>query len=81
MYYVYILKSKSNPDKYYVGYTNNIKRRILQHNEAPTSNHTSIYGPWELLRYIAFTESKKARKFEKYLKTPSGKAFLNKRLV
>ena len=81
MYYVYILKSKSHPDKYYVGYTNNIKKRIQQHNNSPTSNHTSKYGPWELTRYTAFTEKPKARNFEKYLKTPSGKAFLKKHLI
>lgn len=81
MYYVYILKSASYVNKHYVGYTANIKRRIQQHNTRPTSNHTSKYGPWEVINYIAFPENKNARRFEKYLKTPSGKAFLKKRLI
>jgi len=81
MDYVYILKSRTHSQKYYVGYTNNIKRRLEQHNTSPTSNHTSIYGPWEVIRYIAFDERKSARTFEKYLKTPSGKAFLKKHLI
>ena len=32
MYYVYMLKSKSFKPLTYVGYTNNIKKRLLKHN-------------------------------------------------
>jgi len=32
MYYIYILYSPSS-DKYYVGYTNDYNRRLLEHNE------------------------------------------------
>lgn len=81
MYYVYILKSKNFANKHYVGYTNNIKRRLQQHNNAPTCNQTSMYGPWKLIRYIAFDDSAQARDFERYLKTSSGKAFYKKRLL
>ncbi|MCH7974756.1 MAG: GIY-YIG nuclease family protein, partial [Bacteroidetes bacterium] len=32
-YYVYVLQSINNPDKFYVGYTINIKDRLTKHNE------------------------------------------------
>ena len=76
MYFVYILKSKSFDDKYYVGFTKDVNKRIEQHNTSPTCNQTSIYGPWKLIIYIAFEKSIQARQFEKYLKTSSGKSFL-----
>jgi putative endonuclease len=38
-------------------------------------NHTSKYAPWQLIVTIAFTEKNKALKFERYLKSGSGRAF------
>jgi len=43
--------------------------------------YTSSRLPIELVTYIAFTDKYKAFNFEKYLKSGSGKAFANKRLV
>ena len=37
--------------------------------------------PVELISYIAFTDKHKAYEFEKYLKSGSGIAFRNKRLL
>jgi len=42
--------------------------------------HTSKYGPWRIKTYIAFNNEKQAVAFEKYLKSPSGRAFAKKRL-
>ena len=78
---VYILKSQKFIDKFYVGFTKNIEKRLNQHNTTPTCNQTSKYGPWEVVTYINFSEDTKAREFEKYLKTPSGKAFFRKHLI
>jgi hypothetical protein len=36
--------------------------------------------PWELECYVAFPEKQQAFDFEKYLKSPSGRAFASKRL-
>jgi predicted GIY-YIG superfamily endonuclease len=76
-YYVYILQSKNYPDKYYVGYTENIKERIVKHNEGSVS-YTSRYKPWKNNVTIAFVEKQKALIFEKYLKSHSGRAFSKK---
>jgi predicted GIY-YIG superfamily endonuclease len=52
---------------------------------SPTHNaggsvHTSKYKPWGLVSYHAFADERRAREFEFYLKSGSGKAFANKRL-
>ena len=79
VHYVYILKSiKFNES--YVGQTNNLKNRISDHNSGK-SKHTSKYKPWNIVGYYAFIDKEKALKFEKYLKTSSGKAFMKKRLL
>jgi len=76
-YYVYILQSENYPGRYYVGYTTNIKKRILKHNEGSVS-HTSKYKPWNIIIAIAFVNKQKALSFEKYLKSHSGRAFSKK---
>jgi putative endonuclease len=45
------------------------------------STHTAKFMPWELVWYCAFTDKFRALEFEKYLKSHSGKAFANKRLI
>jgi predicted GIY-YIG superfamily endonuclease len=37
--------------------------------------------PLSLITYIVFSEKQKAYDFEKYLKTGSGRAVMNKRLI
>jgi len=76
-YFVYILQSISNPDKYYVGYTTNIKERLIKHNEGG-DKYTSKYKPWKIKNAISFIEKEKALAFEKYLKSHSGRAFAKK---
>lgn len=79
MYYVYILKS-SKTKKYYTGVTDNLKRRIKEHNSR-NSDYTSWSGPYNLIWCSIFKNKEKAYDFEKYLKSSSGFAFRNKRLV
>jgi len=76
MHCVYILKSKKDGSKYYVGLTNNLKRRLSQHNDVPTNSYTIKHAPWKIETYIAFEKKEGAEQFEIYLKSPSGKAFL-----
>jgi predicted GIY-YIG superfamily endonuclease len=77
MYYVYLIKSIKYPDKKYVGYTTDLKKRLKDHNEGK-SIYTKNYSPWELILYLGFQDMKKAKDFEKYLKSNSGKAFSSK---
>ena len=80
MYYVYLLKSIHFPEQTYRGYTEDLKTRLKDHN-AGKSKHTAKFAPWELVSYHAFADEKRAREFEYYLKTGSGKAFAAKRLL
>ena len=80
MYYVYLLRSIPNPDQTYIGYTENLKSRLQAHNHGQ-SRHTSKYKPWDLITYLSFNDKDIALSFEKYLKSHSGKAFANKRLI
>ena len=79
MHYVYLIRSVSNSEQRYVGSTRNLKLRLSEHN-AGRSPHTSKYLPWELVTYLAFSDSAQAAAFEQYLKSGSGHAFARKRL-
>ena len=74
-YYVYILKNKAG--KLYKGSTNDIKRRLGEHNRGEVQ-YTKSYRPWRLVHFCAFLDEKKAKKFEKYLKSGSGRSFCNR---
>jgi predicted GIY-YIG superfamily endonuclease len=80
MWYVYIIRSVSNPDQEYTGATEDLRQRIAAHN-AGKSAHTAKFKPWELLWYSAFSDKMTALAFETYLKSHSGRAFAKKRLI
>lgn len=78
MYYVYVLLLTNS--KYYVGYAEDLRKRLLEHKQ--NTVFTTKNGKVEKLVFYAAFESKyKAIAFEKYLKSSSGFAFRNKRLV
>ena len=79
MYFVYSIQSENNPDKFYVGLTSDVQRRLDEHN-AGKSIHTNEFKPWNLVSYTAFLDKSRAESFESYLKTSSGRAFATKRL-
>lgn len=77
MYYVYILKLSDNT--FYIGFSANLTARIDTHKNNQVS-YTSHKNP-ELVFYCAFIDKLLALNFEKYLKSSSGFAFRNKRLI
>ncbi|HUJ30058.1 MAG TPA: GIY-YIG nuclease family protein [Candidatus Acidoferrum sp.] len=79
MTYVYILRSMSNAEHFYVGATRDLRARLKKHNAGDVS-HTAKYLPWTIKTYLAFSDEQQAFAFEKYLKSPSGRAFAKKRL-
>jgi putative endonuclease len=79
MKYVYILYSTELPDRHYTGITDDLRERMAKHNAGAVA-HTAKYRPWQLQTYIAFSDENRAFAFEKYLKSPSGRAFAKKRL-
>jgi predicted GIY-YIG superfamily endonuclease len=78
-FYTYILQSEKTPDRFYIGFTEDLESRMKAHNQGKDP-HTSKYKPWRLKTATAFTDRQKALDFEAYLKTHSGRAFAKKRL-
>jgi predicted GIY-YIG superfamily endonuclease len=78
-FYVYILQSLNRPERFYAGLTEDLKQRLSKHNSGEVP-HTTKFKPWRIKTAIAFTDRSRAANFERYLKSPSGRAFSKKRL-
>jgi putative endonuclease len=74
MFYVYILKSLKN-HRHYIGYTNNLERRMVEHN-AGQSKYTSLTRPFELIHQEIFQNKKDATRRELFLKTGQGRSWI-----
>lgn len=74
MLYVYILQSLTDPERYYIGITEDLRARFKKHNAGDVF-HTAKFRPWRIKNYFAFADTKKAYAFEKYLKSGSGRVF------
>jgi predicted GIY-YIG superfamily endonuclease len=77
--YVYILRSLSNPRQMYVGITDDLKKRLTEHNYGK-SHHTAKHQPWRINVAIRFTDDRRAALFERYLKSGSGQTFAKRHL-
>ena len=74
MYYVYILESEID-NRLYKGLTNNLERRIYEHNIGKTKS-TKGYRPWKLVYCEKFQDKEEARKRELYFKTGAGREYI-----
>ncbi len=72
MYFVYIIKSKTN-DGIYIGTTTNLERRLKEHNEGG-SFHTNKYKPWSYVYTEGYFSEEDAKRREGNLKY-FGKAY------
>ena len=72
--FVYVLRSESDPGRHYVGITSEMVGRLHWHNEGPCG-YTTAYRPWQLAVILEFPDERRARRFERYLKSGSGRAF------
>ena len=81
MWYVYVLKSKTDKNYIYIGSTSNLRKRLLEHNAELSKLSTASYKPLELISYVATKSQTTARNLEKHFKSGSGKAFLKKRIL
>jgi putative endonuclease len=70
MFYVYILKSRKTK-KLYIGITNNLRRRLEEHNKLLNSTTKSM-APFDLVYYEAYASARDAKEREKNLKRFSG---------
>jgi putative endonuclease len=73
-YYVYILVSEVESEMHYSGITTDLRSRLAEHNRGKCP-HTAKHRPWKIETAVAFRSEAKARDFERYLKTGSGREF------
>lgn len=74
MYYVYVLLSLKD-NLQYIGYTDNIKRRLLEHQRGKNFS-TKFRIPFKLIFFEAFLNQKDVLRREKYFKSNPGKRTL-----
>ena len=76
MYYVYILYSES-ANKYYIGYTDDMEKRLWRHNNSPFDSFTHKHRPWVVKAcFEAGTDKSLAMKMERYIKKQKSRSFL-----
>jgi len=81
MHTVYVLENQKD-HSWYIGQTDNLKRRLEQHNSGNGGRTTRIKaGPWKLMYAEAYCEKRDALGREKFLKGGSGRKYLRKQLV
>ena len=74
MHTLYILYSKSL-NKYYVGYTNDLERRLNEHNRIK-GKFTDAGIPWILIHTEIYIAKKDAMAREKFIKSKKSKKFI-----
>ena len=77
MFYVYVLKNEN--DKLYIGYTSDLKKRLIEHNQGLNFS-TKHSLPWKIIYYEACLNQTDAKRREQYLKTTQGGRLLKRRL-
>lgn len=77
--FVYVLKSESDPARYYMGLTSDVVARLIAHNDG-RCQHTMSGRPWRIDVVVEFADEQRAIRFERYLKSGSGCAFSRRHL-
>ena len=77
-FHVYILKCDDGG--IYTGYTSDLNDRLDRHQRGSVPS-TKNRRPVKLAFFASFPNKYKAMEFERYLKSGSGRAFLNKRFI
>ncbi len=81
MYYTYVLlcKKKGLETDLYIGFTNNLRERVLKH-KSKNVDTTKKFDTINLVYYEACLNKKDARERELQLKTGFGRGYLKRRL-
>ena len=77
--FVYVLRSKADPTRYYTRLTSHVAARLDAHN-AGRCPHTARGRPWKVDVIIEFSDEERAVALERYLKSGSGAAFAKRHL-
>jgi len=71
MYYVYILQGLKTR-KLYIGHTDNLTRRVKEHNTERGGKYTRQNGPWRLVYNESYPDRSSAVQREMHLKSSRG---------
>ena len=78
MFYIYFIYS-SSADKFYVGYSNDPKNRLVKHNSTISKTFTKKFRPWILVYYFPVSDSRAdAMKIERYIKKQKSRKLILK---
>jgi putative endonuclease len=81
MYFIYILYSQKL-DRYYVGTTDDVDKRLVEHNSGLYNNSFTSKGiPWDLRLCFECCSSTAAYELERFLKRMKSRVFLEKVIV
>ncbi len=81
MHTVYVLENQSDRS-WYVGQTDNLKRRVLEHNSGTGARTTRMKtGGWRLIYAEAYLNKRDALGRERFLKGGSGRTYIKKQLA
>ena len=80
MFTTYVLYSEKF-DKIYIGYTSDLKNRLLSHNQLAKKGWTIKYRPWKLVNTEEFETKSEALKREKELKSYQGRQYIRKQIL
>ena len=73
-HFVYVLRNADPLRRYYVGLTSDVLARLDDHN-AGRCPYTVRHRPWQLHVVIEFPDEQRAIRFQRYLKSGSGREF------
>ena len=77
MYQVYVIYNDA-VNKYYIGQSGNLDRRIKSHNYKLGKHHTARFeGEWKLIYEESFSTRSEGIRREKQLKTSRGRAYIS----
>jgi putative endonuclease len=80
MHTVYVLENQTDRS-WYIGQTDNLKQRLVRHNNGSGARTTKVKeGYWKLMYAEAYCDKRDALGREKFLKGGSGRKYLQKQL-
>jgi predicted GIY-YIG superfamily endonuclease len=74
---VYVIRSRKDPSRQYIGLTADLPSRLASHN-AGESLQTRNFMPWALVVSVQFASEELAGRFERFLKSASGQSFVKR---
>ena len=80
MYYVYVLENQDDRSLY-IGYTENIEKRVSDHQDGKGGRTTRLKQNWQLIYFESYVIKEDALGREKFLKGGSGRKYLYKQLA